>query len=139
MITIIIPLILGASLYYIICPEVYFVKIIDYYLNINLHVEFNIEQNILTKVLRNHFFDFIWAFSFTNALGLIFYNDTKVHLKYCIIPICVGVFFELLQKVRVVYGTFDALDILSEILGIASATLIILSIRRKDIWEKSNK
>ncbi len=124
-------MILGAILYYIVCPEVYFVRIIDYYTNLNIHIDNFVEQNILTRIFRNHFFDFIWAFSFTCALELILSNDAGTYLKGSFICVIVGIALELLQLVEGKYGTFDVLDILFEILGAVSAVLIIIIIRRK--------
>ncbi len=131
--TVMIPLILGALLYYIICPEVFFVKLIDRYTDFNIHIEYQTEQNRVTEIFRNYFFDFIWAFAFTNALNLIFNNDTIAHLKGCFISVVVGALFEVLQLVRVVYGTFDVWDILSEILGTVCAFFIMMVIRRKKV------
>lgn len=131
--TVMIPLMIGALLYYIMCPEVFFVKIIERYLDLNIHIEYRVEQNIVTKFFRNYFFDYIWAFALTNALNLIFESDTMAHLKSCFISVMVGIFLEVSQLIRVVYGTFDVLDILSEILGTVSAIIIIIVIRRKKV------
>ena len=127
---IIIPLAIGGVIYYILCPEVYFVKIIDFYTGINMHVHFNIQKHMIIRMIRNYLLDYLWAFAFTNALFLTFKNDTNALPICCLVSIFVGLILEMTQLFGIVYGTFDILDLITEILAAISA-IIIITIRRK--------
>ncbi len=131
LISVIAPLIMGGIFYYIFCPEVYFVKIIDNCINLNMHITSEVCENMWFRILRNHLFDYLWAYAFTNALFLVFDNNNKGILGSCICSVLVGSVLEGLQLVGMVSGTFDIRDILFEMLGAITATFIIKIIRRK--------
>lgn len=56
------PLSIGALIYYIFLPDVYFVRMIDCLLPYSIHVSYP-SQLMCLRVLRNYSFDFIWAFA----------------------------------------------------------------------------
>ena len=132
--TIIIPLIVGGILYYLLCPEVIFVKIIEQYMNLNIHIQYSENKNTLSMLFRNYFFDYIWAYTFFQTLYLINSKGTKAHLINCIISITLGSVLEVFQFMRIVYGTFDIWDIVVEMTGVLSAFIII-----KNFWRKQNE
>ena len=125
------PLIIGGIFYYIFCPEVYFVKVIDNYTKLNMHISTNVYGNMWLRILRYHMFDYLWVFAFTNALFLVFDNSNKGIWGSCICSVLVGSVLEVFQLVGITNGTFDIRDILLEMFGAFTATFIIKSVRRK--------
>lgn len=135
LVTIIIPLLIGGIFYYIFCPDVWFVKIVDYYTNLNLHIQYDIYKNIFVAFLRNYLLDYLWAYAFANALYLI--CDTDGLIVSCILSILIGAFWEMSQFIGIVNGTFDVLDIIFEILGALSAIFIIKKVKGETKNEKN--
>lgn len=112
------PLVIGGLAYYLFCPSVVFVKLIDSAINLNVHIPYEAEENIVLSLLRWYLLDFLWAFSFASAVYLIFENKRLSMVISLMIPIVFGVVFEILQYVGVVAGTFDICDIVAEALAI---------------------
>lgn len=131
LVTIIIPLIIGGVFYYIFCSDVYFVKIIDNYTNLNMHITSEVCENMWFRILRNYLIDYLWAYAFTNALFLVFDSNNTGIVASCICSVFIGSALEVLQLIGIVSGTFDVWDILFEMLGAITATFIIKIIRRK--------
>lgn len=126
-------MIIGAFLYYLFCPEVLFVKWIDFICPLNIHITLDINHNIFTKLFRYYFFDFLWAFSFTNTIFLLLKNKAIAPGLSCIITVCTGFFLDLLQRFEIVHGTFDFIDILVELFGSLGAVIIIKFIYRRKL------
>lgn len=108
----VIPLLVGGVLYYLFCPNVYFVKMIDSVLGDGIH--FSYTSNIWWKFARNYLFDFFWAYSFTSAISAIV-NNKVFRFVVSIIFICT---LEILQKFFTQLGTFDFIDLIVEICAI---------------------
>lgn len=64
-------------------------------------------------IIRNHLCDFLWAYSLAFSLTYIELSNKETF----IITLSTGAVFELLQKVHLIKGTFDILDILVELLA----------------------
>lgn len=64
-------------------------------------------------IIRNHLCDFLWAYSLAFSLTYIELNKTQTF----IITLLTGIIFELFQKIHLIKGTFDILDILVELLA----------------------
>lgn len=117
-----IPLLIGAVLYYVLCPDVSFVVLIDQSLGIKrtaIH-----KMGVITRIVRNYFFDILWAYSLTCMLFVIWGYDRKA-VKYTFILaglLCISL--ELLQGTGLVKGTFDIIDIMVEILTVFVALII---------------
>ena len=123
LLNVIAPVLIGAILYYLFFPEAVFVRLIDNLLGSSYHIPVNVD-NILIKLIRFYFLDFLWAYALMSAVILIFKNDSRVFVIILIFEI----FLELIQLLPSIRGTFDVCDIGIEIL--ASILVIKLSRRR---------
>ncbi len=136
LITIVIPIFIGAALYYFFCPDVWFVKQIK---NLLGEVEYNqatMEITPLVAFIRNYFFDFIWAFALINAL-YISINNNAVPIKVSVfITVTLGIIMEVFQKLGFAKGTSDIYDIVAEGLGAIIGAYIINKTREVFYNEK---
>ena len=123
LLNVIAPVLFGAILYYLFFPDAVFVRLIDNLLGSSYHIPVNVD-NILIKLIRFYFLDFLWAYALMSAVILIFKNDSRVFVIILIFEI----FLELIQLLPSIRGTFDVCDIGIEIL--ASILVIKLSRRR---------
>lgn len=74
----------------------------------------------------------IWTFSLTVLLGIIWnYKINKDSLIILLIPSFLGILFEILQKTKLINGTFDFIDLFLYLIGGISGLLIIKSINYK--------
>lgn len=118
----IIPIFIGGVIYYIMSPNVLFVKLIDGLIGESLHIFQVYEDNVILRVIRNYFLDVLWGYALVFALFLVFGNDTA-KLKIIFILACIfTATMEFLQLSSIVRGTFDVWDIatmfLSEVLAV---------------------
>ena len=123
LLNVIAPVLIGAILYYLFFPDAVFVRLIDNLLGSSYHIPVNVD-NILIKLIRFYFLDFLWAYALMSAVILIFKNDSRVFVIILIFEIVL----ELIQLLPSIRGTFDVCDIGIEIL--ASILVIKLSRRR---------
>ena len=123
LLNVIAPVLFGAILYYLFFPDAVFVRLIDNLLGSSYHIPVNVD-NILIKLIRFYFLDFLWAYALMSAVILIFKNDSRVFVIILIFEIVL----ELIQLLPSIRGTFDVCDIGIEIL--ASILAIKLSRRR---------
>ena len=123
LLNVIAPVLFGAILYYLFFPDAVFVRLIDNLLGSSYHIPVNVD-NILIKLIRFYFLDFLWAYALMSAVILIFKNDSRVFVIILIFEIVL----ELIQLLPSIRGTFDVCDIGIEIL--ASILVIKLSRRR---------
>lgn len=123
LLNVIAPVLIGAIIYYLFFPEAVFVRLIDNLLGSSYHIPVNVD-NILIKLIRFYFLDFLWAYALMSAVILIFKNDSRVFVIILIFEIVL----ELIQLLPSIRGTFDVCDIGIEIL--ASILVIKLSRRR---------
>ena len=123
LLNVIAPVLFGAILYYLFFPDAVFVRLIDNLLGSSYHIPVNVD-NILIKLIRFYFLDFLWAYALMSAVILIFKNDSRVFVIILIFEIVL----ELIQVLPSIRGTFDVCDIGIEIL--ASILVIKLSRRR---------
>ena len=126
------PIFLGAVLYYIFCPDVWFVKKLDIIFGLyGCHVFFPF-SNIFIKFLRFYLMDFLWAFSLMALIWITFY-DMGIH-KLTILVIGFEIAMEFIQLFPHISGTFDIFDIAVEI--IANILVIYLLTKRRETNEK---
>lgn len=75
---------------------------------------------------------FIWTFSFTMLLGIIWnYQIKKMNICILLIPMTLGITSEVLQKVKIINGTFDIFDLSLYALGGFYSLLLINSLQIK--------
>ncbi len=113
---ILIPLIIGSLIYVFYSPDTYFVRV--------LNVFIDTKQNVFTKILRNYFCDFCWAYSLAFVLSYIYKESLSIKISI-IAPISVGTALELLQLFGIISGTFDLLDIFAELVACIICYLIL--------------
>ena len=118
----IIPIFIGGVIYYIMSPDVLFVKLIDGLIGESLHIFQVYEDNVILRVIRNYFLDMLWGYAFVFALFLVFGNDTAKLKRIFILAFIFTIAMEFLQLSSIAGGTFDVWDIaamfLSEVLAV---------------------
>ena len=116
---VLIPLIMGSLIYVFYSPDTYFVKVLNNFININVF-----EPNVITNILKNYFCDFCWCYSLAFAISYIYKESISI-IVTIIVPISVGIGLELLQFFKIISGTYDLLDIFSELLACIICYLIL--------------
>lgn len=111
---VVVPLFVGTILYYLFCPDVYFVKQIDLLINFDIHFECP-NNNLIFDIIRFYLFDFLWAYSLMTT-SLIFMKPRNVKYLFLIVSFF-EIIFEILQIIPTVNGTYDIFDIFIEILA----------------------
>ncbi len=130
---IIIPILLGAVIYYLFSPEVIFVRWIDGLWGIDFHVDGLPKDNLILRFVRNHFLDMLWGYALVFAIFFVLGNNAAELCRSFIIAFSFSTVMELLQITPIANGTFDVLDISFEFLAEVVAVFIIkiILMRRK--------
>lgn len=119
-----VPVIIGALLYYLFCPDVLFVQAVDSWTGLKLHVDFDFSCRI-ARLIRFYLFDFLWAYSLMFlALSL---SEEKNGSRIITAVLLFEAGMELLQLASVVKGTFDIWDLGVELI----ADVIVIKILRR--------
>lgn len=119
------PVIIGAFIYYLVSPDVIFVKKIDAIINGSINIHISPVDNVFLKLFRNYFLDMIWGYALVFALFYIIGNNAvKVGLIFWIAFIF-SVALEIIQLTPFAQGTFDVFDIGVEFLAEIVAAFII--------------
>lgn len=135
-VTVILPMIIGAVMYYIFCPEVWFVNRIDILLGISNRKLCTYQHNYILQFIRNYLFDFIWSYALTNTVFIIFNNNAKSLRIAFGVSVMLGILMELLQLLNVAMGIFDIWDIAVEGFGSLVGVFIIKNNIRRLMYEK---
>jgi hypothetical protein len=143
---IIIPLILGGSLYFMLSENVIFVQKlknvmglreasnISFGVHTNTEMSFNIleimkkyiqKANWLYIFIRNYFLDMLWAYSLNFTIYLLIDIKADKIVRTALIASVFAILMESLQLMQNVSGTFDIWDIISELAAISIASGII--------------
>ena len=97
------------------------------YINVIFHYESNIHLGgLLGRIIQSWSTDILWAYSLTCLIFYLSQPFSESPIKYVIF---VGeaiffIFMELLQKFSVINGTFDIIDIITEIFTLFFAVFI---------------
>ena len=83
-------------------------------------------DGLVTYIFKYYFSDFAWAFSLTVSLSLI--HSLK---DSAVISFLFGVIWEIMQKMKIVKGTFDVVDILVYFIAVIISIQTIKSIKRR--------
>jgi hypothetical protein len=121
---VIFPVVIGALLYYLIAPDVIFVKKIDDILGLKIHITVPAE-NVGYRFLRNYLLDMLWAYALVQALFYILGNNAASLGKAFVIAFSFSTAMEVLQLTTIFKGTFDLGDIMMEFLAEMLAVFII--------------
>lgn len=119
------PILIGGIIYYLISPEVLFVKKMDSLLGTGIHIKTIGTDSFLVKIIRSYLLDMLWGYALVFALFFTFNNNTAELKKIAIVAFSFSVLMETLQLTSFVRGTFDVFDILVEFLAEAAAVVII--------------
>jgi hypothetical protein len=120
----IIPIFIGGVIYYIMSPNVLFVKLIDGLIGESLHIFQVYEDNVILRVIRNYFLDMLWGYALVFALYFIL-DDAEKSKRIFLMAFVFSVLMEILQLTPFAEGTFDFLDILLEFVSEVFAIFII--------------
>ncbi len=123
----VLPFLFGTAYYYLFCPDVFFVQIIDNTANAILHCTFQRPEHtgLVWKLLRNHLADFLWAQSVTAAVlfvSITFQRNIRLDFSLCII---VALLMEFSQLSEFIHLTFDWLDALVQLMGAIAAFMFL--------------
>lgn len=118
-----IPLIVGAVIYYVFFQETIFVRLIDDIFGLGYHMSLNFE-NVIVRLIRFYLLDFLWAYAMMSFVLWSFGTDRKTVIGIVLFEILM----ETIQLFPFVKGTFDVCDIGIEI---AADILVILLFRRR--------
>jgi hypothetical protein len=125
LLNIMIPIFLGAVIYYLYSPDVLFVRRFDSVIGLEYHEKIWVMDNLIFKFIRNYFLDMLWAYALVIALFFVIGNNAASVLKILFIGFSFTIILEILQITPVAEGTFDFCDIVVEFLAEVVAVLII--------------
>lgn len=133
---ILIPICVGAVLYYLFCPGVSFVLILDcigqkfFGSEFNgLHVDYI--DSYLFLIIRYYLFDMLWAYSLTFTVFYILPRKKKLISAF--IVMFFTLLMELLQISDYISGTFDFFDIFAELIAATVAYMFIKKIDNRRV------
>lgn len=121
---IICPVIIGAFIYYLISPDVFFVKKIDAVIGAIINIHITPTGNFF-KLVRNYFLDMLWGYALVFALFYIIGNNAVKIGKILGIAFIFSAAMEFIQISTFIQGTFDIFDIGVEFLAEIVAAFII--------------
>lgn len=124
MLLILICISIGTVFYYLYCPDIFFVKVVDTILPVSFHIMFD-SDNILVGFLRYYFFDFLWAIALSTTVSFWYLDYNTYRKKGILIIIVLEIVMESLQGVPYIPGTFDVCDILVEFVANVFVILLI--------------
>ena len=126
---IVVPLAVGALIYYILFPDIIFVKAIDNLSGVSFHIPVKL-SNAFVRCLRFYLLDLLWAYSLMSLVSMMFKDSKAVYAISFVFIIAM----EMIQMVPGIPGTFDVIDIVVEMI----AGLIAIRInKRRENYEKN--
>lgn len=123
---IVLPVVIGGTLYYCIAPDAFFVKILDEFFRNSFRPKILISNSFMAFV-RNYVLDILWAIAFTAAIFIYLKPVYKKEIGGIMIGIIVfEIIMEVIQLLPNIAGTFDACDIVAEMLATIYVILVIM-------------
>lgn len=123
--SIILPIIVGGIIYYLFCPNVVFVKTIDAFIGLDLHITITKSSSWIFSFVRNYVLDMLWAYSLIFMLFYILGKQIKDLPIIFFIALVFSSGVEMFQLIPFFEGTFDCYDILAQILAEIIAIVVI--------------
>ena len=77
------------------------------------------KATISNVLLRNYFPDYVWCYSLTNSILIIW--KRRVNFNWCIVIVLFSFAIEVLQYLHVINGTADPIDLIIYVLAILTA------------------
>ena len=134
------PIIIGAFIYYLVSPDVIFVKKIDAMIDGVINIHITPIDNIFFKLVRNYFLDMMWGYALVFTLFFVIGNNVEKVEKIFWTAFIFSAAMEIIQITPFVQGTFDVFDIVVEFLAEVIAAFIINGIYLREEFqdEKEN-
>ncbi len=124
-INVVLPIVLGAFVYYLISPDVLFVKQIDSFWGSGIHMTLISGKNPCIIFIRNYLLDMLWGYALVYALFFSLGNNVASLKGVFLIAFSFSAAIELFQLAPMIQGTFDLWDICGELLAEAGAVFVI--------------
>ena len=132
LLNIIVPLLIGGTVYLISSPNVIFVEFINVHIkSISPVINFD---SVIGKFIRNYIMDILWGYSLLFAIYFIL-NESKIWLIF-IAAFIFSAFLEGIQIFSSIPGTFDVWDIIFEGIAEIIAAININNMRRQKSYEE---
>ena len=133
---VLLPILIGGLIYIVSRPKS--LKMFKWFENLNIDKLTNLIRDEFIQIdypywIKYNLPDFLWVFSFTSLILIIW--DKKIvneNIYYIIFPVSVGILSEIGQLFGLINGTYDLMDILFYSFGGLLSTLIFMN-------SKSNK
>ncbi len=122
MLGVVTPFISGCLFYYICCPDVTAVIMVDRVLwfSEGIHLEIK-DSNAMYMFVRSYLLDMVWAFSLQNCVYLIMSGEKKRVIKSISYTLPFIFVVEFMQYCGIRRGTFDLNDIIMEVVAVIVA------------------
>ncbi len=128
-----VPMLIGGLMYYLISPDVIFVRCIDKITGLNLHISY---ESTFIEIIRNYIPDILWAYALVFSLLLVTGNKAEHIWKIYVTAGIFSIAIEVLQLTGYVKGTFDVIDIIVELIAEFVVVFIIKIIMRRKSYEE---
>ena len=116
---------ISAIFYYLVSPDVIFVKKIDAIIGGVINIHISPIDNVIFKLIRNYFLDMMWGYALVFTLYYII-GDNAVKIGRILgLAFIFSAAMEIIQMAPLIQGTFDIFDIGAEFLAEAIAAFII--------------
>ena len=92
-----------------------------------------LEPSILSNTLKFHVPDVLWFVSAIMLFRVIWFYNLRMQKRYVVCFICFAVFFEAIQVLDTVPGTFDWLDLLGMGIGAFFESLFYKKVFRRKL------
>ncbi len=119
--SVILPLFIGFFFYVFFKPDTYISGFVREFVLLPAHSA----TGIFTKCFYNWGCDFLWAYAMNSLLVVLLSIYRKPALIAALLTGVTGICLEIFQLFWVFDGTFDFIDIISEVLAIIISDLII--------------
>lgn len=118
---------LGGGIYVFFRPDAYISVCIRTVLKVPTYIGVNEggEQGLILKFVCNYVCDMLWAYALTLTVYLVQEKRRYILIEMLIQCIVFEIFFEMLQKMGTVSGTFDIWDIILESTASIMAAVLI--------------
>lgn len=116
-----VPIMIGAVLYYLFCPDIAFVQRIDDWAGTGLHLSV-VSDCFVYRIIRNYLFDFLWAYSLMSGAVLLCSTDSFNRRPVVLAVVVFEILMELSQLSPDIKGTCDIFDLIAE--GVANVLVI---------------
>ena len=117
-----VSLVVGMLVYLMYGPKTYISKIVYRFVSLP---KIKGQDTIIAKFLRFYLADYLWAFSMSCWLHIIFLPSMKQSILWTLFVGCFGIVYELCQGVGIISGTKDYIDCLLYLLAGVTVNIII--------------